>query len=299
MNRTAQAALTESNSVPALYEGESSDVGPQSIVQARKRRTLFEAYADVQYFYTDNVLLTERNPLDTWVLASTVQAAFAPTPYAVGNGTLAPRVGYRHQWFDFGMDGEKIPNSPLKLRDLDFNAQTVFAGALWTRGNWTFSGGVDADRLMETDGYKQFYSELVPNWSAERVFPLCEHSALAIGYNGDYRFTHIQPQFLEFATSDANDRTDHTLALTFTQVLCKHAVFQPYYRMQYTHFITYPQGPRNDYLNTVGAGLYWVPCPNFSVRTFVDYDLLVCGNPNVPNYRKLDAGVGIDISIRF
>jgi hypothetical protein len=299
LNRTAKAALAESNSVPQLYEGETGDVGPQSVVQARERHQFFEAYADVQYFYTDNILLKERPKTDTGVLVSTVQAALAPTAYPFANGSLAPRLGYRHEWFDFGLDGEKFPFSPLKLNDLDFNAQTVFSDVLWTRGHWSFGGGLQWTRLMQTDGYQQFYQEWVPNWRAQWTFPLCEKSTFAVSYDGDYRFTHIAPQFLEFATSDAVNRTDHTLALTFTEVLCKHAVFQPYYRMQYTHFTAYPDGPRNDYLSSVGAGLYFILCPNFNVRTFVNYDILASGNPRVNDYRKLDAGGGIDLSIRF
>lgn len=301
LNQVAKAALTESNSVPELYDGEAGDVGPQSIVQPGERRKLFEAYADVQYFYTDNVLLTERHKVDTGVLASTVQAALAPTAYSFAGGSLAPRLGYRHEWFDFGLDGKAIPGTGgnLKLRDLDFNAQTVFSDALWTRGNWSFGGGFQWTRLMDTSDYHQFYQEWVPNWTAQWTLPVCDKSALAVSYDGDYRFTRVAPLFSEFSTSDASDRTDHTLALTFTEVICSHAVFQPYYRMQYTHFTAYPEGPRNDYLNSVGAGLYFLICPNFSVRTFVNYDLLTSGNPRVPDYRKLDAGGGIDVSVRF
>ena len=299
LNRTAEAALTESNSVPELYAGEAGDVGPQSVVQPKERRKLFEAYADVQYFYTDNVLLTENRTIDTWVLASTVQAALAPTAYPFAGGTLAPRLGYRHEWFDFGLDGEKIPFTPLKLNSLDFNAQTAFSDALWTRGHWSFGAGFEWTRLLTTDSYDQFYEEWVPNWTARWTWPLCEKSAIGVSYQGDYRFTQIAPQFLEFDTKNAEDRTDHTVELTLTEVLCQHVVFQPYYRMQYTHFTAYPQGPRNDYLNSLGAGLYWIICPNFTVRTFVDYDMLSSGNPRVENYHKLDAGGGIDVSIRF
>ena len=299
LSQAAQADLGGTNSVPELYEGEASDVGPQSVLQPKARHTLFEARADMQFFYTDNVLLTEQRKLDTQVLISTVEAALAPTPYAVGDGSLAPRLGYRHQWFDFGLDGKKIPGLPLRFQDFDFNAQTVFADAAWTKGGWTFGGGLDATRLMQTDGYHQFYEELVPNWSARRTFALCDRAAFAVGYEGDYRFTSIHPTFLEFATSDANDRTDHSLVLTYTQVMCKHVVFQPYYRMKYTHFSEFPEGPRNDYLNSVGAGLYWLVCPHFSVRTFVNYDILVAGNRNVENYRKLDAGGGIAATFQF
>jgi hypothetical protein len=299
LNRTAQAGLSESNSVPQLYEGETSDVGPQSVVQTKARHTLFEAYADAQFFYSDNVFLTEKRKVDTGVLVSTVEFALAPTPYAVGNGTLAPRLGYQHQWFDFGLGGAKLPGTPLQLRDFDFNAQTVFADALWTQGKWSFGGGLDATRLMQTDGYHQFYEELVPNWIARRTFSLNDQTAFAMAYEGDYRVTSIEPQFLEFATSDANDRTDHSLVLTLTHVLCKHAVLQPYYRMKYTHFTEFPNSARNDYLNSLGAGLYLLVCPHFTVRTFVNYDILVSGNPRVENYHKLDAGGGIDVSFRF
>jgi hypothetical protein len=297
LNRTATAAV--SNSVPELYAGEESDVGPQSVVQTGSRRKLFEAYADVQYFYTDNLFLNDREKIDTGVLASTVEFALAPTAYPLGSGTFAPRLGYRHEWFDFGLDGEGLRFPRMKLDNLDFNAQTVFSDALWTRGHWSFGGGLEWTRLMETDGYHQFYQELVPSWTARWTLPLCDKSAFAVSYDGDYRWTHSDREFLEFSRNDATDRTDHSLELTFTEVLCQHAVFQPYYRMQYTHFAAYPLGPRNDYLNSFGAGLYWIICPNFTVRTYADYDVMISGNNRVNGYHKLDAGGGIDVSIRF
>jgi hypothetical protein len=299
LNQSAQADLAGSNSVPQLYEGETSDLGPQSVVEKKIRRTLFEARADAQLFYSDNVLLTEKRKLDAGVLLSTVEFALAPTPYAIGNGTLSSQLGYRHQWFDFFFNNEKISGTSVRLSDFDFNAQTVFAGAVWTRDAWSFGGGLDATRLMQTDGYHQFYEELVPHWTARRVFAVNNCMSFAAAYEGDYRFTHIAPQFLEFGTSDARDRTDHSLVLSYTQVLCKHAVFQPYYRMKYTHFTDYPVGPRNDYLNSLGAGLYLLVCPHFTLRTFVNYDILVSGNPRVDEYRKFDAGAGIDATFRF
>jgi len=298
LSQSAQEGVDGSNSVPQLYEGESSDVGPQTVVRAKPRRTLFEAKADVQLFYTDNLFLSETFKQDTMVLLSTAQFALAPTPYAVGNGTLMPSLGYRHQWFDFGMNGGAIPHV-LAYRDLDFNAQTVFAGAVWQRDNWSFGGGLDATRLMQTSSYVQFYEELVPHWMARRALPINDCMAFAVSYEGDYRATHIRPRFLEFGTEDASDRTDHSIVLTYTQMLCKHGVFQPFYRMKYTHFTAYPEGPRNDYLNTLGAGLYWLVCPHFSVRTFVNYDILTTGNPRVEEYRKFDGGGGIDVTVRF
>lgn len=298
LNRSAAEVGT--NAVPELYDGESSDIGPQTVIEPVARRTYIRASADEQFYYTDNVLLSgHRNKLSTGVLLSTAQAAIAPTQLTLGPGTLLPEIGYRAQWFDFGLDGKKIPFTSLRLRDLDFNAQTVYGDASWVYQNWTLGMGMDATRLYTTGDYHPFYGELVPNWMARRVFPICDKTAFAASYEGDYRATHIKPQFLEFSTSDTSDRTDHSLLLTFTQVLCRHAIFEPYYQLKYTHYLHYPLGPRNDYLNTMGAGLYWIICPNFSIRGFVCYDILKSGNNSVPDYHKLDAGGGINLTVRF
>jgi hypothetical protein len=297
LNQSAEAMAT--NAVPQLYEGEASDVGPQSVVQARPRHTLFAAEADAQYFYTDNVLQVDKRGQGTGVLLSTAQFALAPTPFALGNGTLSPEVGYRAQWFNFGLDGARLKGTQLRLRDFDFSAQSVFADVLWSHGNWSFGGGLDATRLLTINSYHPFYDELVPNWTARFSFPVNDQIAVAASYEGDYRATSIRPEFSEFSTSDASDRTDHSALLTYTEVFCKRLVFQPYYRMQYTHYTEYPLGPRNDYLNSLGAGLYWIVCPNCTLRTFVNYDLLVSGNSRVPEYRKLDAGGGVNLTVRF
>lgn len=299
INRSA-AGLAGTNGVPELYEGESSDIGPQSVVESAPRRTYIRASADEQFFYSDNVLLgSGSNKKSTGVLLSTAQFAIAPTQLTLGGGTLLPEIGYRAQWFDFGLDGGRIRFTPLRWSDLDFNAQTIYGDVAWVWQNWTFAAGMDATRLYSTADYHPFYSELVPNWMASRVFHICDRTAFTASYEGDYRATHIKREFLAFGTDDASDRTDHSLLLTFSQVLCRHAIFEPYYQLKYTHFMHYPLGPRNDYLNTMGAGLYWIVCPNFSVRTFVSYDILKSGNASVPDYHKLDLGGGVNLTVRF
>ena len=62
----------DGSSAPELYPDESSDVGPQTVLRMKPRRTLFEAMADVQYFYTDNMFLTEKQKHDADVLANHV-----------------------------------------------------------------------------------------------------------------------------------------------------------------------------------------------------------------------------------
>lgn len=317
LNETAESQLTRSNSVPQLYEGETSDVGPQSVVTPTVRRTLFQARADVQLLYTDNALLTANHKIDSGVLISTAEFALAPTPYPLGNGTLAPRIGYQSQWFDYFfndqqvrfIDTQELPPGK-ELSDFDFNSQMVYGDAMWTHNHLSFGAGLEATRMFNTPNYDPFYDELAPYWSARYVLPLGDKSALSASYLGDYRFTSVgQSFFLETtANSDVNDRMDHALLVSWTQVLSKNLVFQPFYEFKYTRFVNpaviigvnniAEETHRNDYLNTVGAGVYWLVCPNCTVRGFINYNSLKSNDSSV-EYREFDGGAGVEVSIRF
>jgi hypothetical protein len=316
LNQTAESQLAGTNSVPQLYDGETSDVGPQSVVMTPVRHTLFQARADVQLLYTDNAFLTANNKIGTGLLISTAEFALAPTPYPLGNGTLAPRIGYKSQWFDYFFNDQQVrfigpaQLPPGKeLSDFNFNSQSVYGDATWTHGHLSFGAGLEADRLFSTPNYDPFYDELLPYWSARFVLPVCDKSALSATYLGDYRFTSVEQNFFfgTAANSDVNNRTDHALLVSWTQVLNKHLVFQPFYQFKYTRFanplvffngIEQVNTTRNDYLNTVGAGIYWLVCPNFTVRGFVNYNSLK-SNISAAEYREFDGGGGLDVTIRF
>src|SRR4030095_1558092 len=99
--------LTEENA-PALFVGEFKDVGPQSILKVKPRRTLFEAGLDSEFYYTSNMFLEEDangvDLTDTTVLVNTVHLDLAPMPYVVGPGRLEPRIGVRYSWFNYGVE---------------------------------------------------------------------------------------------------------------------------------------------------------------------------------------------------
>ncbi|MEY2465573.1 MAG: hypothetical protein QOD03_94 [Verrucomicrobiota bacterium] len=299
--------FNDGEAAPELYSGESDDVGPQSVLRPKARKTLFEVSGDAQLFRTDNLFLTDKDPfgvrdrekVEAVVLVSTVEIALAPTPYEIEGGKLAPRFGYRHQWFDFGLDDERLPGSRLPLSHFNFNAQTLFADAQWSRDNWVFSGGVNGMRLMTSDGYDQFYSELLPHLGVKRILPINEQMAFAFGYEGNYHFTSTKVEFFPFDASDVSDRTDQMLFATYTHVLCKHAVFQPYYRFKYTHFTESSIGERNDYLQSMGASLYFIICPHLNVRAFAGYDIKRTDNHLAAEYHKLDLGGGVNVTFRF
>ena len=302
-----QSALdqNETSAAPELFAGETSDVGPQSVVKRAPRKSLFEASADVQFFHTDNMFLADSGKQSTEVLVSTVQFALAPTPYLLGDGQFSPRIGYRHQWFNYGLASDKSIDvfdfntatfRTAKLSEFDFNVQTLFADARWQRGNWIFGTGFDYQRLLDSDGYDQFYRESVPRWEVRRIFRLCDSSALGIAYEGDYRFTDSDFPPLG-ADSDFNDRTDHSLVVNYSYALCAHAVVQPYYRFQYTRYTSGEN--RNDYLNTFGLALHCPVNRNIAFRAFVGYDILRTDSQIAQDYNKLDVGGGVSLIVRF
>ena len=294
--QAAKTAYHAGDKVAEAYAGESSDTGEQVVILRRARPTYLEASADVQYLRTDNMFLSEHNRQDADELISTVQLALAPAPYDLAGGKFAPRVGYRHQWFDFGLWGAKIDGIGTKLNTYDFNAQTAFVDMSWTRAGWTFDAGFDFTRLLTTTAYNEFYREYVPHWGVQKNFPLTATAAVSVGYEGDYRFSDLNNTGLPVA-SDYNDRTDHGIFASYTQTFGKHAMLQPFYRFKYTCFTA--DVHRDDCLNSLGVAFYWFFTPQISARAFASYDLRQSSATGISDYEKLDTGVGLNLTFRF
>lgn len=299
LDQTAQQTFNEGASAPELYPGEDKDVGPQSVLRFKPRQPLFEAMADAQYFYTDNMFLDDQNKISTAVLVSTVEVALTPKPFDLAGGEVAPRLGYRHQWFDYGFDGKTLPQTGTPLSDYDFNAQTCFADLQWSHGNWKVGAGLDYTRLMSTSDYDQFYQEWLPHWGVQRVFPLNGKAVFSLGYEGNYHFSDSATAQPPFSQNGFDDRTDQMLAATYVQMLGKYAVIQPYYLFKYTYFTQSTTGSPNVCLNSFGLALYWILCPNCNVRAFVGYDIKNSDNSSVPEYHQFDAGGGVNIAFKF
>jgi len=294
-------AYKNARSAPELYPGELTDVGPQAILRPKPRRTYFEALADSQFFYTDNLLLQEENGsglTDTSVWVNTAQVALAPSAFNLGPGKFAPRLGYRHQWFNYGLGDEDKRAGGLPVSFFDFDVQTVFTDGRYRLGeNWILTASVEWNRLLSHNpsytSYTQFYQEFVPQLTVQRLFPLSETRVFSLAYQGNYRFsdTRLGP------AEDVNDRTDQIFFAAYTHTFNPHWVAQPYYRFQYTRYTA--ANDRNDALNTFGFSLYYFFNEKCSARLFVNYDLKESDDPIIADYRKLDAGLGLNLNFRF
>ncbi len=278
---------------PQLYPAEESDVGPQSIIRLKPRRTYVELLGDSQYFYNDNMFLQENLPgsptVATGELVNSVQLALTPGPYEVAGGKLSTRAGYRQQWFNFGLE-----QGAGTLSGFDFTAGAALVEARWYwKEKWILDAGFEWVRLLSTTDYREFYRDYTPRIGLTRVWPVSDSAAFVTAGQTAFRFTRTAP----LPTRDVNDRLENTVLVSFNQLFLKRFLAQPYYRIQYSHYTR--NHDRDDLLHSVGVAATWFLHPQVSLRAFVGYDLKESDDPIVPDYRSLNAGAGLGLAFRF
>jgi hypothetical protein len=285
------------DSAPEIFPGETTDVGPQSILKLQRKRRHWEASADNQFFYSSNIGLTESPTVrtDAMVWIGSLQFALAPDPYTLAGRSFAPRVGFRHQRFDYQ---RRLPGNV----NIDFDVQTAFVDARYALAeNWVGYAGFDFTRLLGhqagAERYNEFYKEFTPRYGVERFFPFGERQLLRIGYQGEYHVTDVDA-VVPLLTTSRNDRFDQILLVSYTHMFNPHLVVQPFYRFQYSAY-TSSGANRNDYLNSIGASAAWVFNSYATLRAFTTYDHKESDNAIVPDYTKFDVGGGLSLTFRF
>ena len=301
----AQAAghLVATNNLQEFYPGETEDLGPQPVVLRAPRYQPITASADEQWYYTDNMFLNQKKK-GVDVLVSTLMVAVDPKPMDFLGGQLDPQLGYQHQWFSYNLASDKtigaldpvaLTTNQINLNKLDFNVSTIYANAAWRSHEWQANAGFNYLRLLDSQNYQEFYHELTPTWALRREFKLNETQSLAISYEGDYRFTDTS-SFPGPGGKEYNDRTDHSLVVVGAWQLCSHAILQPSYRFQYTHYLALR---RDDYLNAFTLTLYVPINQTIALRAFVSYNVLRTDGAFASDYESLNAGGGLNLNVRF
>jgi len=295
LEQSAQQTVAPGDSAPELYPGEESDVGPQSVLEIKPRRQLFEAMIDSQFYHTDNVLLVDSAKYSTTVLVSTAQFALAPTPYDLWGGQFAPAVGYSQQWFDYGL-GDNVSTPYFHdVNTLDFNAQTMFADLRWwTKPGLTAELGFNYLRLLSTSDYSSFYEEADPYAGLSATIADDKVSG-TFAYQASYHMPNGTTYDID---PDFNERFDSLLSISCIVKLSQRFSVQPYGQYRYTHFFT--DTSRNDQFGTFGLAAYYQVCRYCHVRAFLNYNLRRSDRADLaPNYEEFDAGAGVNVDIRF
>jgi len=305
LRRQTQQSLLEpfggAETAPELFPGENADVGPQSILKIKPRRRYVDLLADWQYFYTSNTYLQERgngsSPVETGLMVSTIQLALAPDPYPLFGKPFSPRIGFRHQWYNYGLE-----DSSRILPRLDFDAQTVFTDLRYNVSKtWRVEAGLDWNRLLthwpSSSDYTEFYREWAPRWGVTKWFPVNDKIFVNASYQGIYHFANSDPP-INTSSRASNDRLDNILTVSYIHAFGQHFVAQPFYRFMVTEY-THAQRSRTDQLHTLGFQAGWFFNDKLSVRAFISWDAKESSDPIQPDYRKLDVGGGINFNYRF
>ena len=282
---------------PSLYSDEESDTGDQVIlaVAPPQRWNWINVSLDSQYFYTSNASLSPAHAAGTEMLVNTIDAELDAPAITVPYGSLFTQLGYQFQWFDYGIGGANDHFS-----DLDFDSATLYAGAQYSLpDNWWAYVDLSYNRLLnDGNGFDEFYKELVPSFSLQKVFKLQKNLQATVEYSGNYRFTDEVP-YANLSRS-CNNRTDEALDFELTWQITKKVDLRPFYRFQYSYYPSYFAGStRNDFLHTFGVTADYSLNSWSTIRVFLDYELLDTDAASVGDYRKLDVGGGLSAVFKF
>ncbi|MDR3456813.1 MAG: hypothetical protein P4N60_05165 [Verrucomicrobiae bacterium] len=295
--------LRAGTNAPELYAGENADIGPQRILEVGPKagntphRNWVEGQLDTQIFYTDNASYGPQPRISSWVFVNTVLAAIAPDPFELGNGKLAPAIGFSSQWYNYN-DGRMSP--------FDFDAQTAFANLRYLTGKWQFNLGANFTALKSQNNsqghgtYSDTYREWLPNAGVQRAFSINDNMAFIVGDAVSYHFTWVPSYTL--VADDVNDHLDNTLYLTFNWQATAHLVLQPFYRFQYSYYRNryYEPGTiRNDYLNSLGLNVMYNFNKYVGLRAFYSYTTKYSDDPLTSTYDEMNGGLGASLDIRF
>ncbi len=299
-----QPVEAEEKKVPEIVPGEMEDTGPQYIVQRVPIRKWFDVYVDSQFFYTSNVFQQEEPTTgdeaeDSNILVSTAQFAVAPDAFEVGGGQLSPRLGYRHQWFNYSLH-----DTFGGLNSLDFDSQTVFTDLSYTFDqNWTASLGFEWTRLLghepPTDDYAEFYKEYLPYWSIQRRFPISENMQASFSYEGSYHVTEVDRVSAAEGYVHRNDRQDHAFTLQYTYMPIERFIVQPFIRFQVTDYTQPTSSSRIDHTYMGGMTLSYYFTDWLGSRAFFNYTNRQSDDTTVADYEKWDGGGGLSVFIKF
>jgi len=286
--------------VPVLFPGEEADLGPQYIVRKVPRRKWIDVLFDTQYFYTSNAFLSEPpvGETETTLMISTAQIAVAPSAFKVGDGGLLPRVGFRYQWYNYGLGTDSTT-----VNNFDFDSMTVFADVRYVYEDWIFGVGFEWNRLLGHEppiaDYAEFYKEYVPAAYVTRVFEITDKQQFYIDWWGDYRFTEVASLPFPGLTADGNDRMDQNLRVTYVAEVYDNLYVQPFIRGQYTYYTEGANSGRGDLFGSFGCTINYSITNWASVRTFVNYDMRESDAPLIPDYTNLNAGGGVSVFLSW
>ncbi len=286
---------------PATAEGGDLDAGTQRVARRRSFPIkLFLSY-DAQLYFTNNVYLSPRDPVDAVILANTVSIRAESPAMAVGKGLLTPSLTFNYQHYNHGIGA----NDALR-RSLDFDSYSLPFNLAYSFGdNWEAGLSFTPSsiyRLNGTPSYHLIYRSYTPALSLRKIVSLGSNKILSISAGADYAFTDAGTASTPTIGEHRNDKYDFFANAGFYYLKGKW-VLGPYAsvtRSIYRHYEEF--GPtsvnRRDTTCSIGASATYTLNTWASARVFTSFDWRN-STSELYTYDAANAGVGVSLSASF
>ncbi len=291
------AGTTPAMTVAEIFAGETEDVGPQFLLQAKPAVRRFEVWTDCEYLGTNNVLLAPTHPTKSTLLSAQAGLIWRAKEIAWRGGKWRWDIGTRAQIYRYGfLDNANLPVNFIELSRNNFDLGAVRTSLTWQRGNWLAAGGLGETALRSRSMGRQFYRETVADWQVFRQWTLRPNTVLAAGLDGAQRWTRTDSFGL--LPDSWNDRAELSLVATLERRLGAQWRLQPSLRLQATHY-THADRSRNDRHIFARVSLTRVLGEHAEARLSFGHEQRESSDVTVNDYKKWDLGLGGTVRWQF
>jgi hypothetical protein len=294
-------AAPNTTATTAKAEGGDLDAGTQRVAQRRGFPIkLFLSY-DAQLYFTNNVYLSPRDPVDAVILAHTVSIRAESPAIAIGKGLLTPSLSFNYQHYNHGIGA----NDALR-RSLDFDSYSLPFNLSYSFGNnWEADLSFTPSaiyRLNGTPNYHLIYRSYTPALSLRKIVSLGSNKILSFTAGTDYAFTDAGTASTPTIGEHRNDKYDFSANAGFYYLKGKW-VLGPYASVTRSIYRQYEEfGPtsvnRRDTTCSIGASATYNINSWVSARVFTSFDWRN-STSELYTYDAANAGVGASLSASF
>ena len=294
-------AAPNATSISSAAQGGDQDAGTQRVAQRRSLPIkLFISY-DAQVYYTNNVFLTPRNPVDAVILANTLSVRAETPAWAVANGLLTPSIGLTYQRYNHGLETD----DPVR-KSLDFDSYGLPLNLGFRFGdNWEANLGFTTTSIYRLNGppdYHLIFRSYTPSLSLRKLVSLAANQILTVSAGADYAFTKAGTASTPTISEDRNDKYDFFANVGYYYIRGKWTL-GPYASVTRSIYRDYEEfGPtsvgRRDTTCSVGASVSYNFTPWATARVFTSFDWRN-STSQLYTYDAANAGVGATLSASF
>jgi len=249
--------------------------GAQVILKEQSRAKPFSAFAEIAGFLTNNVALVSRGEQDDKFLVASAGAAFSH------------RLGYNLR-FDTGARVSIFRYSEFNA--LDFQSVDLSAGITWTppqlKGTEVVARYTFTD-LTTADGGDEFYKNHAVLLGLQKVYPLARAHAIYGGVSAQW----------SFADPEEAGRDEYSAFLGYRVQLTRKVEADLFYRYGYFDYRE-SELDRRDHHQALSFTVRYAPAEwvALSASSFAGFNR---SNEEAFDYEVLNAGLGLQVSIRF